>query len=76
MLGKTMHTVNLRLTRRFALPELPLRCKEKRRLVSPQRKLREWEGEVAAEPLEWKRVLVLSGASSQGNSSSTNTIVH
>ncbi len=50
MLGKAMRTVNLRLTRKFALPELPLRSEEKRCFVSPQRKLREWEGEAPAEP--------------------------
>gem|GEM_PF-3195831 len=61
ILGETMRTVNLWLTRRFALPELPLRCKEKRCLVSPQRELREREGEAPAEPKPWKRVLVLLG---------------
>ncbi len=35
--------VNLRLTRRFALPELPLLGKKKR-------KSNEWEGEAPAEP--------------------------
>jgi len=53
-LKKATPRVDLRLTRRFALPELPLRGKKKR-------KCHKWEGELTSEPKQRKRVLVLLG---------------